>query len=109
MPDTASNQAAYPQSRSQAVGVGFLVVRIGALIGLASEALLAYDLTAQRGKGTGEQTVLYGLLGLIQAILSRVSDVVMAQHGRRSSDFAPGQTLGRRDHIVPWRRLPRPE
>ena len=54
MPDTTSNQAAYPQSRSQAVGVGFFVVRIGALIGLASEALLAYDLTAQRGKGTGE-------------------------------------------------------
>ena len=90
------------------MGVGFLVVRIRALIGLASEALLAYDLTAQRGKG-GEQTVLYGLLGLIQAIQSRVSDVVMAQHGRRSSDFAPGQTLGRHDHIVPWRRLPRPE
>jgi len=127
MPDTPSNQAAYPQSRSQAVGVGFPMVRIGALIGLASGAVLAYDLTALRGKGTGEQTVLYGLLGhiqpgdiiladallatwwLIQAIQSRGGDVVMAQHGRRSSDFAQGQILGRRDHIVQWRRPPRPE
>ena len=127
MPDTPSNQAAYPQSRSQAVGVGFPMVRIGALIGLASGAVLAYDLTALRGKGTGEQTVLYGLLGhiqpgdiiladallatwwLIQAIQSRGGDVVMAQHGRRSSDFAQGQILGRGDHIVQWRRPPRPE
>ena len=127
MPDTPSNQAAYPQSRSQAEGVGFPMVRIGALIGLASGAVLAYDLTALRGKGTGEQTVLYGLLGhiqpgdiiladallatwwLIQAIQSRGGDVVMAQHGRRSSDFAQGQILGRRDHIVQWRRPPRPE
>jgi hypothetical protein len=127
MPDTTSNQAAYPQSRSQAEGVGFPMVRIGALIGLASGAVLAYDLTALRGKGTGEQTVLYGLLEhiqpgdiiladallatwwLIQAIQSRGGDVVMAQHGRRSSDFAQGQILGRRDHIVQWRRPPRPE
>jgi hypothetical protein len=127
MPDTMSNQAAYPQSRSQTVGLGFPMVRIGALIGLASGAVLAYGLTALRGKGTGEQTVLYGLLGhiqpgdivladallatwwLIQAIQSRGADVVMAQHGRRSSDFAQGQILGRGDHIVQWRRPPRPE
>lgn len=127
MPDTMSNQAAYPQSRSQAVGVGFPMVRIGALIGLASGAVLAYGLSALRGKGTGEQTVLRGLLAhiqpgdiiladallatwwLIQAIQSRGGDVVMAQHGRRSSDFAQGQILGRLDHIVEWPRPPRPE
>nr|WP_315204344.1 hypothetical protein [uncultured Albidiferax sp.] len=51
MPDTPSNQAAYPQSGRQTVGLGFPMVRIGALIGLASGAVLAYGLTALRGKG----------------------------------------------------------
>ena len=40
MPDTASNQAAFPQSRVQKPGLGFPVARIGALIGLASGAVL---------------------------------------------------------------------
>lgn len=127
MPDTPSNQAAYPQSGRQTVGLGFPMVRIGALIGLASGAVLAYGLTALRGKGTGEQTVLRSLLGhiqpgdiiladallatwwLIQAIQSRGADVVMRQHGKRTSDFSQGQILGPDDHLVDWRRPPRPE
>lgn len=92
-----------------------------------SGAVLAYDLTTLRGKGSGEQTVLYGLLKhiqpgdiiladallttwcLIQAIQSRGADVVMSKHGRRESDFAQGQILGKRDHIVEWPRPPRLE
>jgi hypothetical protein len=36
MPDTPSNQQAFPQSREQKPGLGFPVARISALIGLAS-------------------------------------------------------------------------
>ena len=127
MPDTASNQAAYPQSRTQAPGLGFPMVRIGALIGLASGAVLGYELTPLRGKGSGQQTVLRGLLNkvmpgdivladallatwwLIHAISARGADVLMAQHGRRKSDFTQGQSLGKNDHLVQWPRPAKPQ
>ena len=127
MPDTASNQAAYPQSRTQAPGLGFPMVRIGALIGLASGAVLGYELTPLRGKGSGEQTALRGLLDkvmpgdivladallatwwLIHAISARGADVLMAQHGRRKSDFTQGQSLGKNDHLVQWPRPAKPQ
>lgn len=38
MPDTPSNQRAYPRSHEQKPGLGFPIARIGALIGLASGA-----------------------------------------------------------------------
>lgn len=40
MPDTPSNQHAYPQSSEQKLGLGFPIAGIGALIGLASGAIL---------------------------------------------------------------------
>ena len=46
MPDTGSNQKAYPQSREQKPGLGFPIARIGALIGLASGAILAHQVVA---------------------------------------------------------------
>ena len=127
MPDTTSNQAAYPQSRAQAPGLGFPMARISALISLASGAVLGYQLTPLRGKCSGEQTALRGLIDkilpgdivladallatwwLIHAISARGADVLMAQHGRRKSDFAQGQSLGKGDHIVQWMRPHKPQ
>ena len=126
MPDTPSNQAKFPQSGRQAEGLGFPMARIGALIGLASGGVLGYQVTALRGKGSGEQTALHALLDkihptdlvladallatwwLIHAIQSRGADAVMAQHGCRSSDFEQGQVLGKNDHIVEWLRPKKP-
>ena len=51
MPDTPSNQRAYPQSREQKPGLGFPIARIGALIGLSSGAILGYRVSACAGKG----------------------------------------------------------
>ena len=103
------------------------MARIGALIGLASGAVLGYQVTALRGKGSGEQIVLRGLTDniqpgdivladallatwwLIHAIGCRGSDVVMAQPGRRSTDFAQGESLGKKDHIVEWARPKKPQ
>lgn len=127
MPDTPSNQAAFPQSKTQAPRLGFPMARIGALISLTSGAVLGYQVTPLCGKGSGEQTVLRGLRDnilpddivladallatwwLIHAIRCRGADVLMAQHGRRKSDFAQGQSLGKKDHIVEWVRPKKPE
>jgi len=127
MPDTASNQKAYPQSHEQKPGLGFPMARIGALIGLASGAMLGYQVVACEGKGTGEQTLLGNLLDhlnagdilladallatwwIIEGAMGRGADVVMAQHGKRITDFRRGQRIGKNDHIVQWPRPPKPK
>ena len=127
MPDTPDNQQAYPQSREQKPGLGFPIARIGALIGLASGAVLRYQVAACEGKGTGEQSLLANLLPhlntgdvlLADALLAtwwivegasrRGADVVMAQHGRRLTDFTRGSKLGKKDHVVQWPRPPKPK
>lgn len=127
MPDTPENQHAFPQSSEQKPGLGFPVARIGGLISLASGAVLGHTVTACEGKGTGEQTLLRGLLPLIgrgdillaDALLAtwwviaevqrRGGDAVMVQQGRRITDFAQGQQLGRNDHVVDWLRPQRPK
>ena len=127
MPDTMSNQQAYPQSHEQKAGLGFPIARIGALIGLASGAMLGYQVVACEGKGTGEQTLLGNLLDhlhagdvvladallatwwIIEGAIGRGADVVMAQHGKRITDFTRGERLGKNDHIVQWPRPPKPK
>lgn len=127
MPDTISNQKAYPQSHEQKPGLGFPIARIGALIGLASGAMLGYQVVACEGKGTGEQTLLGNLLDqldaddvvladallatwwIIEGTTRRGADVVMAQHGKRITDFTRGQRLGKNDHVVQWPRPPKPK
>ncbi len=127
MPDTPSNQQAYPQSREQKPGLGFPLARIGALIGLSSGAILGYQVAACEGKGTGEQSLLANLLDhldvgdvlladallatwwIIEDAISRGADVVMAQHGVRITDFTRGQRLGKNDHGVQWPRPPKPK
>lgn len=135
MPDTPSLQHAYPQSATQAAGLGFPMARIGALIGLASGAVLAYQVAACKGKGTGEQTLLQSLTRhlrpgdvlladallatwwIIEAARRRGADVLMAQHGKRITDFSQGRQLGadqgsgkrQKDHVVQWPRPPKPK
>lgn len=127
MPDTPDNQQAWPQSREQKPGLGFPVARIGALIGLASGAVLRYQVAACEGKGTGEQSLLQNLLvhlnaddvlladallatwWIVEGARRRGADVVMAQHGRRITDFTRGNRLGEKDHIVQWPRPPKPK
>lgn len=41
MPDTAANQAAYPQPSSQAPGCGFTLAKIGTLFSIATGAAIA--------------------------------------------------------------------
>ena len=126
MPDTASNQQAYPQNGRERAGLGFPRLRLGALIGMASGAVLGYGVAPCKGKGTGEQGLLDQMMALLSprdvlladALLAgwwsvanakaRGCDVVMRQHGRRCTDFGRGKRLGRTDHVVEWPRPPRP-
>ena len=127
MPDTAQNQAAFPQNGEQKPGLGFPVARIGGLISLSSGAVLGHAVSACKGKGSGEQTLLRRLLPLIEegdilladALLAtwwiiaevrrRGGDVLMAQHGVRITEFAQGRALGRNEHVLDWPRPRRPK
>jgi hypothetical protein len=120
MPDTAPNQAVFPQPMSQAAGVGFPLARLCALIDLASGAVLEAATGAQGGAGHGELALSRTLLGALKAgdvlladalyanywLIAELTaagvDVVLQQHGSRRTDFRRGQSLGVRDHVVQW-------
>ena len=120
MPDTPSNQARFPQSSSQAEGVGFPLAYLVAVICLASGAVLEAGVGTYAGKGSGELTAfrmlqdtfckgdvivadaLYCHYFLMASMIAAGVDVVMEQHGARRTDFRRGKSLGMRDHIVTW-------
>ena len=62
MPDTAQNQARYPQPSTQAPGVGFPQARLVVVICLATGAALDVAFGPHSGKGSGE-------LGLVRRLL----------------------------------------
>jgi hypothetical protein len=126
MPDTAANQQAYPQQRSQRPGVGFPILRWVALLGLATAAVLASAFGPWRGKQTGETALFRTLLEHLQpgdvlvadryycsywiVALARVRGVhvVFRKHQLRHTDFRTGRRLGRNDHVVTWTKPQRP-
>jgi len=120
MPDTASNQAVYPQQGGQAVGLGFPICRVVGITCLGSGALLNAAIGRFRGKGGDEQTLLRSIQDTFQAgeivlgdayyptyffiatMQSRGIDILMEQNGmrKRSTDFRRGRRLGHRDHLI---------
>lgn len=67
LPDTEANQAVYPQSRSQAPGLGHPRCRLVGLVCLGSGAVLDAAIGGYRGKGNDEQTLLRTLLDTLQS------------------------------------------
>lgn len=126
MPDTESNQAAYPQPRSQAAGIGFALTRMVVVTCLATGAVLDAANGPFRGKGSGElglfrtlsaafepgdlvlADALYCNYFLICTLARDGVDVLFEQHGARRTDFRRGQSLGPRDHLVRWPKPARP-
>jgi hypothetical protein len=129
MPDTAANQAKYPQPASQAPGLGFPLCRMVAIICLGTGVTLDAALAPQCGKGSDEQSLLRSLLGtlvegdvlvgdayygtyfLLCELMARGVDGVFELHGARraSTDFRQGTRLGERDHLIEWRKPARPD
>jgi hypothetical protein len=120
MPDTAENQAAYPQPKTQKPGVGFPLLRLLAVFSLATGALLDLRFCRHAGKYQSELGLLRTLWDLffpgdivmtdrylcswfeIAMLRRKGIDVVMRLHQARHADFRRGEKLGRNDHVVKW-------
>jgi hypothetical protein len=127
MPDTPENQAAFPQSRTQAPGVGFPLARIGVLFSLSVGTVLDLGIRRWAGKFQSELAMLRDMISSLQAgdvlltdrylcsymeialLLRRGVDYVGRMHAHRKVDFRRGRRLGPCDHVVQWSKPKRPE
>ncbi|MFN2202944.1 MAG: IS4 family transposase [Caldilineaceae bacterium] len=73
MPDTAENQAVYPQPPNQKPGIGFPLARITVVLSLATGACHELAIAPYKGKGTGEKTLFRQMYDTFNA-----GDVVLA-------------------------------
>ena len=73
MPDTAPNQASYPQPEVQRPGIGFPLARLTVLLSLATGACHDLAMAPYAGKGTGEKTLVRQLYDILKP-----GDVVLA-------------------------------
>lgn len=126
MPDTPSLQAAFPQSRCQAPGVGFPHALIVGVISLGSGCVIDWTMTATRGEGNGESSQLlhllerfapgevviadraYGSYFMLSALQQRGIDFVIREHGARKNASAYSEVLGNNDRRLVWSRPARP-
>jgi hypothetical protein len=126
-PDTAENQAAYPQPKTQRPGLGFPLIRLVVLLGFATAALVDAALGPWAGKERGEMALLRQLLRrirpgdvlvadraacsywLLADLQQRRADGAFRLHQSRHYDFGTGQRLGHDDHVVEWARPDRPD
>ncbi len=127
MPDTLANQAAFPQYPSQKPGLGFPLARVVGLMCLGSGAVLDWALGPYHGEGSSEAVLSRVLLESLRAddvvladcyhcsywvlakLRARGADIVTPLHASRLYDFRRGQRLGKGDHVVIWKRPPRPD
>jgi hypothetical protein len=124
MPDTPENQAAYPQAKTQAPGVGFPIARILVVFSLAVGTVLEAAMGPYQGKETSELALLREIVDqfhrgdialadrffcsywVIAVYLALGVDVLVRLHQRRTADFRRGHRLGWKDHLVTW---PKPQ
>ena len=116
LPDTEENRQAYQQTRN---GRGCPLSRIVGIICLASGAILNAAIGPFTGKGSGEQSLLRGMLDtfkegdlvlgdayygtyfLLAELIARDLDAVFEQYGarKRTINFRKGKQLGKKDHL----------
>ena len=119
MPDTAANQAAFPQSRAQGAGLGFPVARIVAVIALATGVVRDLAMGPYQGKETGETALFRTLRGGLEpgeivlgdryfasyfgiaGLSLRGVDGLFRMHQRRKFDFRRGAGWGSRTTSSP--------
>jgi hypothetical protein len=127
LPDTQANQRVYPQMSAQQPGLGFPILRLVILLGLATAAALGAAVAPYAGKETGESALLRSLFGslrrgdvlvadryycsywMLALALALGVDVVFRLHQKRHYDFRRGQRLGQGDHVVRWSKPERPD
>jgi len=127
MPDTIENQEIYPQQKSQKPGLGFPLARIVAVLSQATGAVIDLAMGAYAGDETGEHALLRQLMHVfkpndivigdkyypsffLMAMLMKMGvDGVFPMHSARRCDFREGKRLGKKEHIVQWRKPKKPE
>ena len=127
MPDTAENQAEYPQQPTQQPGCGFPIARVLVVFSLAVGTVLEAATAKYQGKQTGENSLFRRLHDLLEAgdvvladryfsgwfdialLFVRGVDVVVRKHQLRATDFRTGLRCGPGDHLVCWSKPQRPK
>lgn len=122
MPDTPDNQRVFPQSISQAPGLGFPIARACVVLSLAHACMEAIAVGPYAGKDTGESALLRQVLDgfrpgevlladryfcsywMLAILKLRSVDVCMRLHQRRQADLSKVQWLGDNDYIDTWTR-----
>ncbi len=127
IPDTDANRSEYPLQRSLQPGLHYPVVRILVIFSLAVGTVLDAAVRPYRGKGTGETGMLRDLANLFSpgdVLLgdryfsgywdmawwqNRGVDLVARNSVSRARDFRRGRRLGADDHLIVWKKTPRPD
>jgi hypothetical protein len=123
MPDTAVNQAVWPQPGGQKPGCGFPVAKMVGLFSLSSGALLEECVGDLHSHDSLLFTSLWDRLskgdivlgdrgfcsyGAMAALLGRGVDTVMRLHQMRKVDLRRGRRLGQGDQLVEWSKPAQP-
>jgi putative transposase len=127
LPDSAANQAVFPQHANQKKGLGTPLIRLVVLMSLAVGVLSGMAWGPYQGKGTGETALLRRLIGRLKrgdmvvldryygnywmiALLQQAGvHVCVRMHANKQYDFDKGKRLGHLDHVVVWKRPRRPK
>ena len=127
MPDTAKNQARFPQHEKSHPGCGFPIMRVCVVLSLATAMVVDAAFAAYEGKETGESALLRKMLGSFEigdiAVFDRYccSYMMLALFGQigvhvctrinanRLTDFRCGKRLGKDDRLITWLRPQRPK
>ena len=123
--DTEANQERFPQNPAQKPGLGFPMVRAVGLFSATTGLLLAAEIAAYSGKGTGETNLFRTLLNhlrpgdmfladgyycgyaLIAACQARGVDVVMKNHHTRQDHPAGSKVIDSKQRLVTWHKTKR--
>jgi putative transposase len=125
--DTEANRREYPLQRGLEPGCHYPLVRILVIFSLAVGLVVDGLMRPYQGKATGETAMLRQLADHFlpgDVVLGdryfagwwdiawwrrRKIDIVTRLPASRRGDFRRGQRLGKNDHLVTWRRTPRPD
>jgi hypothetical protein len=118
-PDTLANQKAFPQQSVQKPGCGFPIVRLVALLSLATGMLTAWAIGSWSQHEIGLFQLLWDCLrpgevlladrgfcnwGLLAQCLERNLHAVFRVKGVRRADFRCGKRLSRNERLVQWHK-----
>jgi Transposase DDE domain len=118
-PDTPANQKAFPQQSVQKPGCGFPILRLVALLSLATGMLTAWTTGAWSQHEVGLFQRLWDCLrpgdvlladrgfcnwALLAQCLQRNLHAVFRVKGVRRSDFRQGKRLSRNERLVQWHK-----